>query len=156
LNRVVHHTERLIAARNYARLPRENGELKEAMEALEKSIAKEPMAFRHVVEPLMNQVRVDSQGIADASTLRDEAKLSTAHAALAGSVKAVIAAFPANVQPAPVDVTTRNSADRAGTRHTNSYVRLFNDRQRPLRFHASFLRVPQQSTQKDSFLAAAR
>jgi hypothetical protein len=114
LNRVVHHTDRLIAAKNYARLPHENGELKEGMEALEKSIAKEPVAFRHVVEPLMNQVRVDSQSVADAAALHDDTKLSTTHAALADSVKAVITAFPANVQPAPVDVSTKNNADRAG------------------------------------------
>src|SRR6185312_3994653 len=53
LNRVVGHTQRLIDAKNYERLPHENGEFQEGAEALVKGIAPEPAAFKAKVEPLL-------------------------------------------------------------------------------------------------------
>jgi hypothetical protein len=99
--RTVLHTQILIAAKNYPRLPHENGEVKEGTEALEKSIAAEPAAFKAKVEPLLKKADADSQGIADAANAHDDAKLASAHAAYASSVKLLLAAFPASVQPPP-------------------------------------------------------
>ncbi len=101
LNRVVGHTQRLIDAKNYTRLPNENGEFKEGAEALEKDIAQEPKAFKAKVMPLLKKAEADSQAVADAADAHDDAKLATTHAAFADSVKNVLAVFPGDVQPAP-------------------------------------------------------
>jgi hypothetical protein len=100
-SRVVLHTQLLINAKNYARLPHENGEIKEGSEALEKSIAGEPAAFKARVEPLLKKVDANSQSVADAADAHDDAKLAQNHDALAASVKLLLAAFPASVQPPP-------------------------------------------------------
>jgi hypothetical protein len=97
LQRVVGHTQRLITAKNYARLPHENEEFKEGLEALEQSIAGASADFKVRVEPLLKQAQADSQGVADAATSHDDARLAAAHAALVDSVKAVLAAFPESV-----------------------------------------------------------
>jgi hypothetical protein len=99
--RVVLHTQILIDAKNYVRLPHENGEIKEGSEALEKSIAAEPVDFKSRVEPLLRKVDADSQSVADAADAHDDAKLAKNHAALASSVKLLLAAFPDSVQPPP-------------------------------------------------------
>ena len=99
LNRVVDHTQRLITAKNYPHVLHENDEFKEGAEALEKSIAKEPADFKSKVEPLLKKAEADSQSVADAATAKDAAKLAANHAALADSVKALLVAFPAEVQP---------------------------------------------------------
>jgi hypothetical protein len=97
--RTVLHTQILINAKNYARLPHENGEVKEGTEALEKSIADEPAGFKAKVEPLLKKADADSEAIADAANTHDDAKLASAHAAYENSVKLLLAAFPASVQP---------------------------------------------------------
>lgn len=98
-DRVVDHTGRLIVAKNYKHLLHENDEVKEGGEALEKAIAKEPDDFKAKVEPLLQKAEADSQSIADAATAKDDAKLAANHDALAGSVKALIGAFPDAVKP---------------------------------------------------------
>jgi len=100
-SRVVLHTQILINAKNYVRLPHENGEVKEGTEALENAIASEPATFRAKVEPLIKNADLDSQAIADAAVAHDDAKLAIAHAAYANSVKLLLAAFPSSVQPPP-------------------------------------------------------
>jgi hypothetical protein len=89
-SRVVLHTQILINAKNYVRLPHENGEVKEGTEALETAIADEPAAFKAKVEPLIKKADADSQ---------DNAKLASAHATYENSVRLLLAAFPASVQP---------------------------------------------------------
>ncbi|HVZ27196.1 MAG TPA: hypothetical protein VG798_00935 [Rhizomicrobium sp.] len=100
LNRVVGHTQRLIEAKNYERLPHENGEFKEGAEALEKGLASEPATFRAKVEPLLKKAEADSQRVADAAGKHDDAALAGSHAAFAASVVQVIALFPPEVRPA--------------------------------------------------------
>ena len=99
--RVVLHTQILIDAKNYTRLPHENGEIKEGSEALTKSIAGEPGTFKAKIEPLLQKVDADSQSVADAANAHDDGKLATTHAALAVSVKALLASFPDSVQQPP-------------------------------------------------------
>lgn len=94
LNCVVGHTQRLITAKNYERLPHENGEFKEGAEALEKAVAGEPAAFKAKVEPLLQQEEAASDGVATVSSTYDDAKLASTHAAFAASVSRVLAMFP--------------------------------------------------------------
>jgi hypothetical protein len=101
LNRVVGHTQRLIDAKNYERLPHENGEFQEGAEALDKGIAPEPAAFKAKVAPLLKKAEADSQSVADAAGKHDDSGLAKTHAAFAASVVQVLAVFPANVQPQP-------------------------------------------------------
>jgi hypothetical protein len=101
LNRVVGHTQRLMDAKNYERLPHENGEFAEGSEALAKSIQGEPAAFKARVLSLLKTADSDSEALATAAKAHDDAQLATAHAALAQAVKIVIASFPADVQPPP-------------------------------------------------------
>ena len=112
LNRVVDHTGRLIAAKNYTYLPHENDEFKEGSEALEKDIAKESADFKTKVEALLKQAEADSQSVADAATAHDDAKLASTHAALAESVKAVLAAFPKTVQPTPPSLAKEKQEEK--------------------------------------------
>lgn len=99
LDRVVHHTQRLITAKNYSRLPHENSEFREGAEALARAISTEPADFKEKVTPLLKRAEGDSQSMAAAAAAQDDAKLAETHAALASSVKAVVAAFPDDVQP---------------------------------------------------------
>ncbi len=101
LTRVVAHTQRLIDAKNYDRIPHENEEFKEGAEALEKSVAGEPADFKTKIDPLLKQAEADSQAVADAAKAHDDAKLASTHATFDASVKTVVAAFPASVQPPP-------------------------------------------------------
>jgi hypothetical protein len=101
LNRVVDHTQRLITAKNYTRLPHENGEFQEGAEALETGITGEPAAFKAKVEPLLKQAEAASKSVADAADAKDDAKLASTHAAFAASVSKVLMVFPAEVRPQP-------------------------------------------------------
>jgi hypothetical protein len=102
LNRVVGHTQRLITAKNFARLPHEDGELQEGAEALESAIAHEPAELRQKEEPLIKQAVERSHALAAASGEGNPAALDAAHAALADAVRTLIAAFPESVRP-PAD-----------------------------------------------------
>jgi hypothetical protein len=102
LNRVVGHTQRLIAAKNFTRLPHEDGEFKEGVEALESAIAHEPADLKRKVEPLIKQAEDRSHALAAAAGEGNPATLNAAHDALADSVRALIAAFPqSGPQPVP-------------------------------------------------------
>lgn len=99
--RVVLHTQILMDAKNYARLPHENKEIQEGAAALKTSISAEPAGFHGKVDPLIQQAVSDSQALSDVSASGDAAKMDAAHNKLAVSVKALLAAFPASVQPPP-------------------------------------------------------
>jgi hypothetical protein len=112
LNRVVDHTDRLIKAKNYTRLPHENGEFKEGIEALEKSIAAEPADFRANAKKYIAQASSASQHVADASADHDDAKLASTHAEFADAVKQLIAQFPSNVRPSLPGVSHEKAEDQ--------------------------------------------
>jgi hypothetical protein len=101
LNRVVGHTQRLMDAKNYDRLPHESGEFDEGSEALQKSIANESTAFKARIVPLLKIADSDSEALAAAAKSHDDAQLASVHSALAADVKNLIAAFPTAVQPSP-------------------------------------------------------
>lgn len=102
LNRVVNHMGRLMAAKNYDRLPHENGEFKEGAAALETALTGEPADFKAKVERLLQQAETDADSVASTAATHDDAKITAAHDKLAASVPRVLAAFPPEVQPAPL------------------------------------------------------
>jgi hypothetical protein len=112
LNRVVDHTGRLISAKNYAQLPHENGEFKEGSEALEKSIASDDGGFKSRIAPLLQKAEANSQNIAEAAMAHDDTKLASNHEALKDSVRAILAAFPSNVQPPPPSAAQEKAEEK--------------------------------------------
>jgi hypothetical protein len=111
LSRVVDHTQRLISNKNYVLLPGENNEFKEGSAALRETLAEQPSQLRSTVEPLLKKAGEDSQNIADAVASHDYTKLAQAHAALANSVKGILRAFPADVQPGQPSIAREKEED---------------------------------------------
>ncbi|HEX5418717.1 MAG TPA: hypothetical protein VFY39_01830 [Gammaproteobacteria bacterium] len=100
INQVVGHTGRLIASKNYDTVPREHHEIVEGAEILRDALAKEPEAFRTKADGLLDRVVSASSALAELSKTHDDAKLATAHAALADAVHRVLDLFPKELQPA--------------------------------------------------------
>jgi hypothetical protein len=100
INQVVGHTGRLIASKNYDTVPREHHEIVEGAEILRDAVAKEPEAFRTKVDGLLDRVVSASSALAEPSKKHDDAKLATAHEALADAVHQVLDLFPKELQPA--------------------------------------------------------
>jgi hypothetical protein len=113
MNRVVDHTQRLIAAKNFNQLPRENEEFMEGSDALKQSIAGDPAAFKTKIEALLDKADANSKDLAAASNASDPSKLSQIHDELATSVRMVVAAFPNNVKPGPANVSEEKQEEKS-------------------------------------------
>ncbi len=113
MNRVVDHTQRLIAAKNFNQLPRENEEFMEGSDALKKGISGDPAAFKTKVEALLEKADANSKELAAASSASDASKLSRLHDELATSVRRVVAAFPGNVNPGPANVSEEKQEENS-------------------------------------------
>jgi len=118
LNRVVDHTRRLIAAKNYAQLPGENNEFKQGSQALDMTLAGEPAEFKSRVDPLLAKANMESENIAKAANTRDDGKLAASHEALANSVKEILAFFPADAQPTSPNLAEERQEEK--TRETTT------------------------------------
>jgi len=101
LNRVLDHTRRLIVAKKYNQLRRENDEFDDGSQALEKSIADEPTSFKMKIERMLQDAKKQSKDLADAATNPDPAKLATLHESLVSSVDELLLAFPGVQTPLP-------------------------------------------------------
>jgi hypothetical protein len=99
LSRVVDHTQQLISAKNYMQLQGENNEFKEGAAALRETLSREPALLRAKVEPLLKKAAEESQNLANQAASHDAEGLSQTHSAFADSVKGILGAFPADVQP---------------------------------------------------------
>jgi cytochrome c556 len=77
----------------------ENNEFKAGAAALRGTLAEEPAPLRAKIEPLLKRAADESQQMADQADSHDANRLAQTHAAFANSVKEVLAAFPADVQP---------------------------------------------------------
>lgn len=121
LNRVVDHTGRLIAAKNYAQLPGENNEFKQGSQALDATLAGEPGELKSRVDPLLAKANMEAENIAKAANAHDDSKLAMSHAALANSVKEILAFFPADVRPPQPNLAEEkqeeNTRETTGSRH---------------------------------------
>jgi hypothetical protein len=113
MNRVVDHTQRLIAVKNFNQLPRENEEFVEGSDALKQSIASDQAAFKTKVEALLQKADANSKDLAAASSAADPAKLSRLHDELANSVRQVVAAFATTVQPGPANVSEEKQEEKS-------------------------------------------
>jgi hypothetical protein len=114
MSRVVDHTQRLISAKNFNQLPRENEEFMEGSDALKQSIASEPAAFKTKVEALIEKADANSKDQAAASQGSDASRLSNLHGELANSVRQVVAAFPSNV-PSPANLSEEKQEEKSNT-----------------------------------------
>ena len=101
LNQVVGHTGRLIDAKNYDIVPREQQELDSGAALLREAIAGEPAPFKAKVEPLIDQAVRAGGEMGAAAKAHDDAKLATTHDGLAAAVKSVIEQFPEDLRPKP-------------------------------------------------------
>lgn len=98
---VTNDFDRQITRKNYARLPHENEEFKEATGALTQAIANEPANFKAKVTRAIQKALAAAQKIADLRRSSDDAKLRTGHGKLLKAVNAVFAFFPENLRPDP-------------------------------------------------------
>jgi hypothetical protein len=113
MSRVVDHTQRLIAAKNFNQLPRENEEFAEGSDALKQSIAKDPAAFKAKIEALLEKAGATSKDLAAASSTSDSSKLSRLHDELAQSVRLVVAAFPNDAKPGPANLSEEKQEEKS-------------------------------------------
>jgi sporulation protein YlmC with PRC-barrel domain len=115
MNRVVDHTQRLIAAKNYNQLPRENEEFMEGSDALKKSIAGDPAAFKTKIEALIEKADANSKELAAASSGSDASKLSRLHDDLANSLRQIVSAFPTDARPSAANVNEERQEEKTAT-----------------------------------------
>jgi len=101
LNQVVGHTGRLIDAKNYDIVPREQQELDAGAALLHEAIAGEPASFKAKVGPLIDEAVRAGGAMGAAAKAHDDAKLATTHDGLAAAVKSVIEQFPEDLRPKP-------------------------------------------------------
>ncbi len=107
---VTNDFERQITRKTFARIPHENQEFGEAAEALEKSIAGEPEAFKQKVGVALKDAKAAGQAIADKSASNDEAALRAGHDEMAKKVAVLMALFPEPMRPDPKFMMTRPAA----------------------------------------------
>jgi sporulation protein YlmC with PRC-barrel domain len=115
MSRVVDHTQRLIAAKNYNQLPREDEEFMDGSDALKKSIAGDPPAFKTKVEVLLDRADANSKDLAAASSGSDFSKLSRLHEDLANSVRQIVSAFPNDAQPSAANLSEERQEERVAS-----------------------------------------
>ncbi len=98
---VTNDFDRQITRKTYARIPHENEEFGEAVEAVEKSVAGEPEPFKQKVEAALKDARAAAQAVSDKNTTNDEAVLRAGHAEMVKKVNLLMALFPESYRPDP-------------------------------------------------------
>jgi hypothetical protein len=94
--------KRQITAKNFARVPRENGEYKEAADGLRAALADEPANFKNKVETKLKAAVAEYQKISDMSTTTPDAdRLMAEHAKAVKAMNAIFDLFPADMRPDP-------------------------------------------------------
>jgi 3-methyladenine DNA glycosylase/8-oxoguanine DNA glycosylase len=101
LNQVVGHTGRLIDAKSYDIVPREQQEFDAGAALLREAIAGEPAAFKAKIDPLIEASVKASSAMGEAAKAHDDAKLAATHDKFAAAVKSVIEQFPEDLRPKP-------------------------------------------------------
>ena len=115
LNRVVDHTQRLIAGQKFDQLSRENDEFQEGAQSLEKSISTEPSDFKMKIAAMLERAKAESKHLADAAQTPDGATLARIHTSLADAVKEILAAFPNSVHPGSPNLAEEQQEERPAT-----------------------------------------
>ncbi len=93
--------DRKLAAGQYDRLPHENQEFQEGSGALRDAVAHDPAPFKNKVEAALKETLAAAQHVAEASKSHDKQQVSAALSALATSMKALNALFPAALRAEP-------------------------------------------------------
>jgi hypothetical protein len=101
MNAVVAQSERLIAAHDYSQLPRQSNEFEAGLIALEQGLGSQPSALKSKLEPLIAKARVASNAMSEAAQSHRDSMLPLTHRQLSEAVSAIIASFPAALQPKP-------------------------------------------------------
>ena len=92
--------KRQITAKNFARIPHENMEYKEAADALRSAIKDEPANFKAKVETRLNASVAAYQKVSDMSAATpDPDKLMAEHGRAEATMKAVFELFPPELRP---------------------------------------------------------
>jgi hypothetical protein len=99
MNAAVADTGRLIAAKSYDQIAREDDAFSQSVGMLRKALADERASLRSEVNPLLTKALASSDRLAAASKSQDEAKIAAAQASFAAAVGAVIEEFPDDVRP---------------------------------------------------------
>jgi hypothetical protein len=115
LNRVVDHTQRLIAGQKFDQLSRENDEFQRGSQALEKSIAAEPSDFKIKIAAMLEMAKAQAKHLAEAAQTPDAATLARIHTSLADAVKEILAAFPNSVRPGSPNLAEEQQEERPST-----------------------------------------
>ncbi len=105
--------DRKLAAGQFDRLPHENQEFQEGSQALLDAVAEEPSAFKARVQADLEQARVASRHVAQASKSHDKAQVQSALAALARSMRQLNALFPEPLRAEPGTVEPHPHGARA-------------------------------------------
>jgi hypothetical protein len=100
LNDVVVNSGRLIAAGSYDELPKQADRFEAGMAALQQGLGEGASPFRKQIEPLLARARVASSAMSEAARSHRTEMLPIAHRQLADAVRALIALFPPELQPA--------------------------------------------------------
>ena len=101
MNAVVTQSQRLIAAHDYAQLPGQSREFEAGLIALEQGLGSQPSELKSKLEALIGKARVASSAMSEAAQSHRDSMLPLTHKQLAEAVSAIIASFPAALQPNP-------------------------------------------------------
>ncbi len=85
----------------YARLPHECQEFKEASQAMRDAVAGDPAPFKAQVERAMGKALAASDQVAELSKSNDEAKITSAVAAVDAALQDLNKLFPQDLRPVP-------------------------------------------------------
>ena len=92
---------RKLPSHSYARLPHESQEFTEASAAMRDAVAKEPDAFKAQVERALGKALAASDAVAEISKSNDEAKITSAVAAVDAALQELNKLFPEPLRPVP-------------------------------------------------------
>jgi hypothetical protein len=92
---------RKLPSHSYSRLPHESQEFTEASVAMRDAVAKEPAEFKASVERALGKALAASDKVAEISKSNDEAKITSAVAAVDAALQELNKLFPEPLRPVP-------------------------------------------------------
>ena len=101
MSQVVLESDSLIAAHSYDQLPQQSAQFERGLTALQQGLSIQTPERRQQLSPLLAKARVASSAMSEAAKTRNDAMLKLTHDQLAAIVKALVQAFPPELQPSP-------------------------------------------------------
>jgi len=99
MSEVVVQSDSLIASRAYEQLPQQSMQFERGLATLGQGLDVESADRRQQLRPLLAKARVASSAMSEAAKTRNDAMLKLTHEQLAAIVKAIVQAFPPELQP---------------------------------------------------------